>query len=91
MKRSAPFALVSWVRLLWSDPGTAARCLLALGVGDARRDPVAVVLVGPLLGLLGIRVGNGSGLVYEPALGHLCLVVLNLEGLEMAVNEINNS
>jgi hypothetical protein len=31
-----------------------------------RRNPVAVVLVAPLFGLLGVRVRHGRGLVLEP-------------------------
>jgi hypothetical protein len=53
-------------RLPLSTPGNG----LASGVGNHVRNPVSVLLVVPLLGLLGLGIGDDLGLVDEPVLRH---------------------
>jgi len=76
--RRVPLALVVGVGLERTLPFAAARSLLALRVGNRRGNPVAILLVIPLLGLDGLRVGDGRGLVLEPAFGPGGLGVLDL-------------
>ena len=76
----APLALVVGVLLLGLSPGTATGDVGALGVGDSRSDPVAILLVIPVLGLLSLGVGDGGGLVDEPVLGDRSLLIDDLEG-----------
>lgn len=77
---SSPLALEVGVRLHGLGPGSAASCLGALGVGHRGGDPVAVLLIIPILGLLGLGVSDGQGLALEPALGLDSLLVKDLEG-----------
>ena len=65
----APFTLIVGIGLGRADPIAATRRLLALGVGNRRGDPVTILLVIPLLGLLGVGVGDNSKLVVKPTLG----------------------
>ena len=60
-------------------PRSTARRFLALGVLDSRRDPLAVLLVVPFLGLDGLGVGDVRRLVDEPSLGHHSLLVDDLD------------
>jgi hypothetical protein len=71
-----PFAFVGRVLLHGSLPGTAAGTFLALGVGNLRWDPIAILFIVPVLRLFGLRVGNGGGLVLEPV-GWLLSVLVN--------------
>lgn len=68
-ERREPLALVLRVRDLGLLPRSAPRRVLALGVRDSWGDPLAIVVVGPLLRLLSVRVGDDGGLVLEPVLG----------------------
>ena len=74
-ERRGPLALVGRVALHGTHPLAAAGGGLALGVGDAGSEPLAVLLVVPLLGLLCVRVGHGERLGLEPAVRHGGLVV----------------
>lgn len=76
---SGPLALVLGVLLHGASPLAAARGIGALGVGDSGRDPVTILLVIPVLGLLGLGVGDAGGLVLQPVSGLLSLLVQNLE------------
>lgn len=77
--RSSPLALVVGVLLHGLLPGTATRGVGTLGVGDHGGDPVTVLLVIPVLGLLGLGVGDGERLIDEPVLRLSSLLIDNLE------------
>lgn len=77
---SRPLALVVRVLLHGGRPRTTSGGILALGVGNSGRNPVAILLIIPVLGLLGLGVGDASGLVLKPVLGNGSLLVDNLEG-----------
>lgn len=79
-QRSGPRALVLGVLLHGTGPLAAARDIGTLGVGDSRRDPVTILLVVPVLGLLSLGVANAGGLILEPVLGLLSFLIQNLEG-----------
>lgn len=64
--RSRPLALVVGVLNHGLGPGATARNISALGVGDSGGDPVTILLIIPILGLLGLGVGDGEGLIDEP-------------------------
>jgi hypothetical protein len=78
-KLSSPFALVGRVLLHRRFPFATARGFLALGVGDRWWDPVTILLVIPILGLLGLRVRDSGRLILEPVFGLGSLLVNNLE------------
>jgi len=75
-ERSGPLALVGGVLLHRRLPLAAARNFIAFGVGDRGRDPVTVLLVVPVFGLLSLRVGNRGRLVLKPIL-RLCSFLVN--------------
>jgi hypothetical protein len=77
-QRRSPLALVSRVRLHRAHPRSTPRAVGALGVRNSRRDPVTVLLIVPLLGLLRVGIRDRHGLVSEPALGLDGLGVRNL-------------
>lgn len=79
-QRSRPLALVVRVLLHGLGPGAASRNIVALGVGNGRRDPVTILLIIPVLRLLSLGVRNGERLIDEPVLGHSSLLIDNLEG-----------
>lgn len=59
-------------RTMWDAvplPRTASRSRFTLGVLYGWRDPVTILLIIPLLGLLSLWVGNELGFVLEPVLG----------------------
>ena len=76
---SGPLALVGIVLLHRRLPLAAARDFVTLGVRNRRRDPVAVLLIVPIFGLLSLWVRNGGGFVLKPVLGLGGLLVNNLE------------
>lgn len=78
-QRSGPLALVCRVGSHWGLPGTTARDFLTLGVRNLRGDPVTILLVIPVLGLLGLRVRDSGGLVLEPVVRLGGSLVNNLE------------
>lgn len=78
-KRREPLALVIRVALHGLGPWPAARHVGTLGVGHSWGDPVTVLLIDPVLGLLGLRVGDREGLIDQPILGHGSLLVDDLE------------
>src|SRR5690554_1870801 len=78
--RREPLALELGVLLHGLGPWTTARDVIALRVGNGGWDPVSVLLVIPVLGLLGVGVRDGGGLVLEPVLRHSCFLVDNLIG-----------
>lgn len=77
--RCGPLALVGVVLLHGGFPLATARCFLALGVADHRSEPIAVLLIIPVLRLLSLRVRNLAGLVVKPVSGLLGLGVNDLE------------
>jgi len=76
--RSGPLALVCWVALHRGFPLAATCRFVALGVWNLGGDPISILLVIPILGLLGLWVGNHGGLVNQPVFGLLGLLVHNL-------------
>ena len=77
---SGPLALVVGVLLHGLGPRAAARGVVALGVGNGGGEPVTILLVIPVLGLLSLGIGDGEGLIDEPVLGLGSLVVHDLVG-----------
>src|SRR4051794_1630993 len=77
--RCRPFALVRWVLLHWRFPLSAARDFFALGIGDSRRDPIAIFLIIPILRLLSLRIRNACRFVIEPVIWFCSFLVDNLE------------
>ena len=51
-------------------PPSASGCLCAHGVLDQGRLPLPVHLLVPVVGLLGLGVGDHLGLVLKPTVGH---------------------
>ena len=78
--RSGPLALVVRVLLHGLSPGATARNLSTLGVGNGGSDPVTILLIIPVLGLLGLGIRNGQGLVNKPVLRLGSLLINNLKG-----------
>jgi hypothetical protein len=76
--RCSPLALVVWVALHWELPFAAAGGFVTLGVGNLRCDPVAILLVIPILGFLGFWIGNHCWLVLQPISRLGSLVIWNL-------------
>lgn len=76
---SSPLALVVGVLLHGRLPFAAPGDFLTLRVRHRRRDPVAILLVIPVLGLFGFGVGNADGLILEPVIRLGGLLVHNLK------------
>ncbi len=74
-----PLALIVWVALRGSLPFATAGCLLTLGVGYSWRNPIAILLVIPVFGLLGLRVWDHGGLVIKPVIWLGSFLVGNFE------------
>lgn len=77
---SRPLALVVRVLDQRFGPRATSRDVVTLGVGDGGSDPVAILLIIPVLGLLSLGVGNNDGLVLKPVLGLGGLLVDDLKG-----------
>ena len=73
--RCHPLALVRWVALRRALPWPAPRDFFALGIWHAWRDPVAILILIPILGLLRRRVRHHQRLVIQPVGWLLRLVV----------------
>lgn len=78
-ERSGPLALVVGVLLHGLSPGTTSGDFGTLGVGDSWGDPIAILLVIPILGLLGLWVSDSGGFILKPILRHGGILVNNLE------------
>lgn len=74
-----PLALVVRVLDQRLGPGATAGDIVTLGVGDGGGNPVTILLVIPVLGLLSLGVGNNRGLIDKPVLRLSGLLVDNLE------------
>lgn len=79
-QRSAPLALVGRVLLQRGRPGTTSRDFVALGIGDRGRDPVTILLVIPVFGLLSLGVRDAGRLVLQPVIGNGGILIDDLEG-----------
>ena len=75
-----PFAFVVWVLLHRLLPRPTAGHLITLGVRNHGWDPVAVLLVIPVFGLLGFGVRNHGWFILEPIGGFLGFLVDDLVG-----------
>jgi len=77
MNKSLQTYLVSRVADHRSLPGSTSRHRLTSGVGHHVGDPVAILLVVPFFGFLGLWVGDDLRLVDKPILGNRSSLVDN--------------
>jgi hypothetical protein len=75
-----PLAPVGRVGLHWLLPLTTPSSISTLGVGNGRSNPIAILLLIPLLGLLRVGVRDSLGFIIEPALRLDGILVDNLVG-----------
>ncbi len=77
-ERGGPLALVGRVLLHRRLPLAAARGLLAFGIGHGGRNPVTILVVVPVLGLLGFGIRDHGRLVIEPVIRLLGVFIHDL-------------
>lgn len=75
-----PFAFVRRVLLGWWFPFAATGDFITFGVWHLRRHPVAIFLIIPVLGLLGLGIWDHGGLVLKPIFRPCGFLVYDLEG-----------
>lgn len=79
-ERCRPLALVLRVLLHRGGPGATSGDIGTSGIGDGRSEPVTILLVIPVFGLLGLRIGDGQWLILQPVFRLSGFLVDNLIG-----------